>query len=241
MNAMSEIAPSLPPPGTLAIDRGESQRWTGALALVVGLHAIPALIAAFWLGPSIVLQSAEPTIMIDMAPLSAPPVRPSEQPPGPKQVKADSPQPRTERELVKTPDVPNAAVAIPFSPPEPPRVQAEAPVQQTTAPPATPAPPAPVLSGRVTWQGLVLGRLNRFKRYPYEAQVHRQQGVPWIRFVMDREGKVHSASLERSSGNATLDREAIALPRRAQPLPKPPADVTGETIELVAPVEFFMR
>ena len=74
-----------------------------------------------------------------------------------------------------------------------------------------------------------------------EATFRRQQGVPYIRFVMDREGKVLSVRLERSSGYRPLDDEAVALPKRAQPLPKPPEDVKGETVELVVPVEFFMR
>lgn len=245
MNAMPDIL--LPrevsmPPELIGQDRGERRRWAGAFALVLGLHAVPAMVAAYWLGPIPAYTPAEPAVLIDMAPLAAPPEPPSEQPPGPQQVKAETPVPREAREVVKTPDVPNAAVAIPVTPPEPPREVARTPAQETTAPPSRPAPPAQrASSGLPTWQGLVLGRLNQFKRYPGEAQARRQQGVPWIRFVMDRDGKVLSVRLERASGYASLDREALALPRRAQPLPKPPDDVTGDSVELVVPVEFFLR
>jgi len=222
-------------------DPREGRRWAGSLSIVLGVHALPLLIAAYWLGPSISTPAPEPAIFIDMAPPAAPPVPPSEQPPGPKQIKAEQPRPVIQREVVKTPIVPNAAVALPVQPPEP-RVEAKAPAQETTAPPARPAPPAPVLSSGVpTWQGLVLGALNKVKRYPASAQSRRQQGVPWIRFVMDRNGRVLSSRLERSSGFGTLDSEAVNLPRRAQPLPKPPADVPGETIELVVPVEYFLK
>lgn len=86
----------------------------------------------------------------------------------------------------------------------------------------------------------MLGALNKVKRYPREASFRRQQGVPYIRFVMNREGSVLSVRLERSSGIRSLDGEAVSLPRRAEPFPKPPEDVVGETIELVVPVEFFM-
>jgi protein TonB len=86
----------------------------------------------------------------------------------------------------------------------------------------------------------VLAALNRKKRYPSSAQRRHEQGIPWIRFVMDREGKVLSVNLERSSGFRELDEEAVRLPRRASPLPKPPEEVEGQTIELVVPVEFFM-
>lgn len=71
--------------------------------------------------------------------------------------------------------------------------------------------------------------------------VRRQQGVPYIRFIMDREGKVLASRLERSCGVSELDREAVSLPKRASPLPKPPEDKSGDTLELVVPVEYFLK
>lgn len=245
MNAMSPIEPPpLEAPATAdpLADPGEARRWTLSLAAVLGAHALPVLVAAYWLGPSMSVPAPEPAIFIDMAPIAAPPEPPSEQPPGPKQEKADAPQPKVQREIVKPPPVPNAAVAIQQRPPEPPREQAEKAAPQTTAPPARPAPPAPRLSGgEPTWKGLVLAALDRRKQFPRDAQFRREQGVPWIRFVMDRNGKVLSSRIERSSGFRSLDAEAVALPKRAQPLPKPPEDVPGQTIELVVPVEFFLK
>lgn len=134
-------------------------------------------------------------------------------------------------------DVARPAAPVQPTPPDP-----GPPVRETTAPVSKPVPPAPqASSAKPTWQGLVLGALDKVKRYPRDAHFARQQGVPYIRFTMDRQGKVLAVSLERSSGIRSLDREAQALPKRAQPLPKPPEDVKGETIELVVPVEFFMR
>jgi len=69
----------------------------------------------------------------------------------------------------------------------------------------------------------------------------RQQGVPYVRIIIDREGKVLSSRLERSSRFFELDREAVALAKRASPLPKPPLERFGGTLELVVPVEFFMQ
>lgn len=226
----------------LVEDRAEVRRWGSAFGVVLFAHAAPALVAAYWVGPLISTPAPEPAVLIDMTPPAAPPVPPSEQPPGPKQVKAEEPGPKVEADPIKTPPVRNPAVAIPIALPQPPKVEAQQVAQQTTAPPARPLPPAPhVTSGQVTWQGLVLGRLNKFKRYPSGAQGRHEQGVVYIRFVMDRGGKVLSATLERSSGFADLDREAVKLPKRAEPLPKPPPDVTGNTLELVTPVEFFIR
>lgn len=62
-----------------------------------------------------------------------------------------------------------------------------------------------------------------------------------VRFVMNREGRVLSSRIERSSGHPALDRAALDMLTRAQPLPTPPAEVAGAQIELVVPVEFFVR
>jgi len=177
-----------------------------------------------------------------VAPPAAPPEPVSEVPPGPEQQQKEQPQPDPDQPKIEPPriEVPSLnnmprAVATPVPDPGP-------PVRETTAPESRPAPPAPQPSaGKPTWEGLVLGALNKVKRYPRDAHFARQQGVPYIRFVMNREGKVVSVRLERSSGFRSLDQEAMALPKRAQPLPKPPEDVRGDTIELVVPVEFFMR
>ena len=115
------------------------------------------------------------------------------------------------------------------------------PAEPEAAAPKT-APASQMSSkGPDTWEGQVLAALNKHRRYPRISMMQRQQGVPYIRFVMDRAGKVISIRLERSSGFPDLDREALALPRRASPLPKPPSDKIGNTWELVVPVEFFMR
>lgn len=180
--------------------------------------------------------------VFNIAPPAAPPEPVREVPPGPEKVQKETAKPDPERPKVEPPKVtvPSAnllpiVAAKPTPDPGP-------PVKETTAPESKPAPPAPQVStGKPTWEGLVLGALNKVKRYPRDAHFARQQGVPYIRFVMDRAGKILSSRLERSSGYRSLDQEALALPKRAQPLPKPPEDVKGDTIELVVPVEFFMR
>ena len=124
------------------------------------------------------------------------------------------------------------AVAPPRPEPRPPQVQG--------APPAITAPPAPKVSSNApdSWQGRVLAHLDKHRRYPAAALARRQQGVVFVRFTLDRQGRVLSARLEAPSGFAMLDREAAGLPKRASPVPKPPESVPGEVIELVVPVEF---
>ncbi|WP_332619475.1 energy transducer TonB family protein [Brevundimonas sp.] len=116
------------------------------------------------------------------------------------------------------------------------------PAPETTAPPSRVSTPAPVAtSAPHTWESRVLAHLEQRKRYPAEARARRRQGVAFVTFTMDRQGRVLAAALERTSGHASLDREALSLVRRAQPLPAPPADMAGDNITLTVPVEFFTR
>lgn len=94
---------------------------------------------------------------------------------------------------------------------------------------------------KITWQSRLQAHLERRKRYPRSAQLRRQQGMPWVRFTMDRAGNVMDVALHRASGVAALDKEVVALVRRAAPLPVPPNDVTGNPLTMAVPVAFFVR
>jgi len=65
--------------------------------------------------------------------------------------------------------------------------------------------------------------------------------VVYVRFTMDRQGRVLAARLERASDFAELDQEGLDLLQRAQPLPPLPLDVPGDTLELIVPIQFFIR
>lgn len=90
--------------------------------------------------------------------------------------------------------------------------------------------PPKVLS---SWRAAIAAHLNQHKRYPGSGA-----GISTITFSIDRSGKVLSARLLRSSGNAALDAEAVAMARRASPLPKPPAGIAGDNLSLTVPVRF---
>jgi periplasmic protein TonB len=214
----------------------------------VGVIGLALLAASFVTWRTYVVPKPTTTLSVfAVARPTAPPEPVREMPPGPEQAQKEKSQPSPWQPMLEPPrimvpsaKVPNAnmlpAVATkPIPDPGP-------PIKETTAPERKPVTPAPQMStGKPTWEGLVLGALNKVKRYPRDAHFARQQGVPYIRFVMDRDGKLLSARIERSSGVRSLDQEALALPKRAQPLPKPPEDVKGGSIELVVPVEFFLR
>jgi len=122
----------------------------------------------------------------------------------------------------------------------------------TTAPPPSEAKssdavaaPAPGLSAiaakaQANWQRSLVAHINRYKRYPTEARAHRMTGIVTVEFMLDRRGQVLSSRVMHSSGSAVLDEEAIALLRRAAPLPTPPQKVPPEGIPLAIPIHFHM-
>lgn len=143
---------------------------------------------------------------------------------------------------------------------EPPEDAVKEQVAPAPAAPETTAPTAPtaplgdtaaastagvdqqqLLEAQLNWQQLLQIHLEKRKRYPRRAQLRYQEGVPLIRFSMNRSGEVISAELVRSSGFDILDQEALALIKRAQPLPGPPVDLPGDTLTLTVPIEFFIR
>jgi len=104
--------------------------------------------------------------------------------------------------------------------------------------PCRPSPPSRSLP---TWKGLLLRHLERHKRYPWEAQRARHEGITYVRFTMSRDGRVLAVRIERPSGHASLDQEGLDLPHRAQPLPPLPQDQPAESLELVVPIQFYLR
>ncbi|RLA03493.1 MAG: hypothetical protein DRQ54_10675 [Gammaproteobacteria bacterium] len=91
------------------------------------------------------------------------------------------------------------------------------------------------------WQNLLLAHLERHKRYPRIARQRRQQGTAHVHFSMNRNGEVLSTEVILSSGHVLLDRSALAMVNRAQPLPAPPAEITGEVLEMIVPVKFSLN
>jgi len=92
-----------------------------------------------------------------------------------------------------------------------------------------------------TWTSRVISRLERYKRYPSEAQSRGDRGVVRLAFSVDRSGGVHNARVVASSGSNVLDRETLAMIERASPLPPPPDDVRGTYIPVVVPIAYYIR
>ncbi len=112
---------------------------------------------------------------------------------------------------------------------------------EAAAPPEADLPPSTPNAAEALWEGDLLAKLLSLKRYPPGAEHTGQQDTVMVRFVVDRSGQALSAEVIKSKGFALLDREAIALIRRASPLPRPPAEVSGDEIELIVPIQFILH
>ena len=62
-----------------------------------------------------------------------------------------------------------------------------------------------------------------------------------LRFALDRQGRVLSFRLDKSSGFTLLDDEVLELIQRAQPVPAPPPEIPGDRIEVAVPIAFMLK
>ena len=153
-----------------------------------------------------------------------------------KQVEEVKPLPTMAAPSVITVPPPEFTVRVETPPPVVAQPPVTAPVQ---AAPVT-APQKPAGETRDSYLGRVLAQLNRFKQYPRAARQARIEGVVMLHFMMDADGKVQASEIAKSSGRPVLDAEALALIKRAQPLPALPADFPTRTLDAVVPIEFSL-
>jgi protein TonB len=162
-------------------------------------------------------------------------------PPKPKPVVQKPPKPRPEPprpqpEPVKTPQPP-----APIVEPQPARTQVAA---------VPPAPTGPVMAAprvavnpnaEASYYATLLAWLERHKEYPRRAQLRRQEGVAHLRFTIDGQGRVIGHRIERSSGHESLDDAVERMIAKASPLPPIPAALGKNSLDVVVPIQFYLK
>lgn len=91
---------------------------------------------------------------------------------------------------------------------------------------------------RSNYNGKVLVKLRRAKRYPSQARRDRLQGTATVSFTVARSGAVSGVRLARSSGHTLLDQAALEMVHRASPMPKVPDDIRDNKLNFTVPVRF---
>ena len=248
------------------VTRPEIVRWSACAAVAVAAHVLAAF-AVTARSDEADVEAGAPVVMIELAPLAAAPPAPAREfAAGPlmetesQERVAEGADPAPQKKSAKEQEIeappapdPEAAVARAESPPEEGPIQAT-PVPQTvvaapvpTAPQTAPTPaveaaaPAvgaerPTPAAVASWQRLLLAQLERHKRYP--PQAHGRVGEARLAFSIDRQGHVVASRIVHSSGSDALDEEALALIKRAQPLPPPPAGLPDDQLSFVLPIRY---
>jgi periplasmic protein TonB len=249
------------------VTRPEFVRWSLCAAVVIAAHGLAALaITGRWDVDD--ADAGAPVMTVELAPLAvAPPAPPRDLAPGPlmesesqEQVAEEAPpqerkQVKTEKEI-EAPPSPDPEVAM--AKPEP--MGEEGPIDDRPVPvvaPAAPVPTAPQVAptpgprvaalavGQVPrpasavvakWERLLVAQLERHKRYPPHA--NGKAGEARLAFSIDRSGQVVASRIVQSSGSDALDQEALALLKRAAPLPPPPAGMSDDQLSFVVPIRY---
>jgi protein TonB len=222
--------------------------WIVSAAVVVAIHIAVGLLLArhheFLVG-----DDAPAIVAVDLSAYTSPPSETHEDiAPGPEQQQVQpplEPQPpkpeeKPEERIERQVEMPNAEVALPPEPvkrPETPKEEPAPPVPVTTAPP----PPRPSTAQVTAWHRQIAVKIERHKGYPAAAQAGHATGIAQVTFAIDRQGRVVTSRIARSSGSTLLDQETIETLRRAQPFPPPPLNMPGETFEFTVPIRFKVR
>ncbi|MCA6116239.1 energy transducer TonB [Bradyrhizobium sp. WSM 1738] len=246
-----------------AEDRSDLRRWMfSSLAVLCVYAGLTAALATWRHADDTVAAEPSGAIVVDLAPLTAAPsTTPTDIAPGPEQVMSEAqpvakPEETPPDETPVLPPAPNpdAAAALPTKPQLEVTPQQQAAAATTSAPPAINERIAPVATAPtqgvpndknseavMTWRTKVLALVEKNKRYPEAARAKREQGTAQVSFTLDRQGMVVGARVTQSSGSGALDEEAIALLKRAQPFPAPPATFPGEFVVVKQPIRFTVK
>ena len=83
--------------------------------------------------------------------------------------------------------------------------------------------------------------LEQHKEYPWRAQRRHSEGVAYLQFVVAQDGKVLRYRIQRSSGHRLLDEAVERMIEKANPLPPIPPELGKDHLEIVVPVEFYLK
>ncbi len=244
---------TLPATAAGTVGWSESSNWTIGVAAVLSLLLHAAMVA--WLpgmrADFLQQTEAEPLEIT----LRFPPPEVVSAPPPPPKVEEVKPEPPRPKEPPKPKPiarpVPEPQPLLEQAPPEPapppPPVVAMDPVPRETPPAITVPVPPPVkekaMDDRLlSSYGDTLARfLAQYQHYPRIAQLRRWEGKVQLKVFVARKGTITNVVVAESSGHEVLDRQAIEMVNRANPLPNMPEALQGREFTILVPVVFRLE
>jgi protein TonB len=228
----------------IAADSYDLRRWVLSAAVVIALHTALIVTLTTW-HEHLPGDEGTEAIIVDLAPVMAPPTDSrNDLAPGPEQQQSKAiqdvqPEQTPQEKIEPPPPVPDAEVKMPeeVKPAEKPKEEPTPPVPETTSPPR----PRPSAAQVASWHRRIAQQVERHKGYPPSARKRHETGTAQLAFTLDRNGKVVTSRIVRTSGSAALDQETIDTVRRAQPYPAPPPNMPGDTFDFTVPIHFNIR
>lgn len=222
-----------------------------SLSLVVTGHVL-ALAALLHVRPQVDREAPPPPIFAEvLAPPSEAPVEPVAPPAAP--VEPVTPQqPSPPSRPVPADPAPAPPLAVPETVPAPSSaLVAMAPVDLPAPSPTAAAPgPEPTRAGADALAGnpdevrryiaAIMRQLNRHKTYPRELKKAKVEGTVVLEFTIDAAGRLLASAVKQGSGHPELDRAAMEMLARANPLPSIPGFMDRDELALAIPVEYSL-
>jgi len=204
-------------------------RYLTSCVVIIAIHGALGFWTLFW-KPEI--KSSNPDMSFMMVSMVQAPKAP--EPPKPK-----PPEPETPPEIIR---VKKPKIVHPKTKPIDPPKDVSAPVENDVLEQDNVIVDNTLRNLETNWQGKLSSRLARLKRYPEAARRRGIEGTVKVRFTVNTQGKVLAVDLVTSSGNNFLDKEAIDLVKRAEPLPVPPIHMIKNGVaEVVVPINFNLN
>jgi protein TonB len=91
------------------------------------------------------------------------------------------------------------------------------------------------------WMRAVTERVHQFFYYPDAALSVRRTGVVMVQFEVRRNGQIDRLEITKSSGDEGLDKAALDIMQKAQPLPPMPDRMHTDRVDGHLPINFGVR
>jgi protein TonB len=91
------------------------------------------------------------------------------------------------------------------------------------------------------WMQAVSERVRQFFYYPAAALAVRRTGLVIVHFGVRRDGQIERLEISKSSGDAELDKAALDIMHKAQPLPAIPDRMHADRVDGELPINFGVR
>lgn len=89
---------------------------------------------------------------------------------------------------------------------------------------------------------LILAKaIAKQKKYPRIAQMRGWQGEIIVSLEIDGQGNLIKSKIKNSSKHEILNREGMAMIKRASPFPKPPKELESKNFNVIVPISFKLQ